>query len=757
MPARTSELLVPLRPEGVIARWRPPRVGNEEAYTIVHDGGVRYCLLEHIKLRNTQAVILDAFMGSGKTVCSTSWINELPDTARVLVISARQSYARAACQEFNRRCNGKFECYLSTERKLIDCPRLFIQFESLHKIKSGQFLEGFDVVIVDELESVMTQAVCQKTNKDAITQNQAVFLELLSCAGKVMMMDAFMTNRVTRLLNHLHMDYTYHEYKRLPVLRKAIRYHTVERGQAYKALDKKRDLDRFMGVLLERLEKGERVFMITTAKDKLEQFVKVVKQALPHKIVRAYHSDSTESLENVAVDWKVDLVIATGVLTVGVDFNEKWFHNVFIYASAASQNQGRDVFQGHMRVRQLINNELHFFVDPTQYKECEPYMTREQIDVKEWAKIERQREIYGCVGRTKFMETNDFWYQIHLDSLVERNHSNCRLLDMFDYYLEKCNYEVSEARVDDDIEELIEEISGKVDHAYESIPNLNYPDMVRLKLQETSRDRTVARLTDLERGSLRKWSFDCTIPFALPEHRRAVLWSIYQKLGHPVWNNLRIELGLATGQLTWADIRAEGGNSMWNDGTEQRLVTMENIIRMFDLTNTVEEQRLTRSEVQERMKLPDYLELECYGRAAFGLRDQGDDDKPIHKKVTLKRTKQFLEACFKKWSGSTLISDKRERTQVNGKRITTSGLTLKPVDMSLITDVLPRGVKQIEKNRANTFRMLNDEKLRKDELARLERKVKFELDQTMKREQAAVKVMAKKVVAMILESARVLV
>jgi hypothetical protein len=157
------------------------------------------------------------------------------------------------------------------------------------------------------------------------------------------------------------------------------------------------------------------------------------------------------------------------------------------------------------------------------------------------------------------------------------------------------------------------------------------------------------------------------------------------------------------------------------------------------------------------MKLPDYLELECYGRAAFGLRDQGDDDKPIHKKVTLKRTKQFLEACFKKWSGSTLISDKRERVRVNGKQVVTSGLTLKPVDMSLITDVLPRGVKQIEKNRANTFRMLNDEKLRKEELTRLERKVKFELDQTMKREQAAVKVMAKKVVAMILESARVLV
>jgi hypothetical protein len=386
-----------------------------------------------------------------------------------------------------------------------------------------------------------------------------------------------------------------------------------------------------------------------------------------------------------------------------------------------------------MRVRHIKENELHFFVDPTPYKETEPYMTREQIDVRERAKLSDQRDLFG--GKS-FTETSNLWYQIYLDALEERNHSMRKIIEMFDYFLEQCNYVVSEASEEDDVEELIEQIEGEIEYDYSMIPNLTYPEMLRLKTQEMSRGPKSKKLTDLEKVSLRKWGFDCTIPFVLPEQRRAVMWSVYQRLGHLRWSNLRVELGLLTGQLTWDDILREGRRDLWNDGFERKTLTMEGIIRMFDLTNTVEEQKLTRAGIESMMKSEEYLELESYGQRAFGIVDQSSEK--TKKKVTFKRVKQFLASCLEKWSGASLESDKRDRKQVNGVRKTISGLTLTPIEQGLVTDVIPRGVKELEANRIYTFRMLNDEKLRVMERDRLARRLLFEQSQERMRKEALV-------------------
>jgi len=391
------------------------------------------------------------------------------------------------------------------------------------------------------------------------------------------------------------------------------------------------------------------------------------------------------------------------------------------------------MIQAHMRVRHLRDNELHIFIDPTAGK-YDPYMTREEMDAKQHVIMEQERNMRLRYGRD-FVGTSDMWYELLLDALVERNHSVRRILDVFQYFLEQCNYTMTQAVADDyDAELEIENLGPVEEFEYKMVPELMYSDVVELRTREVNRAHGAKPLTELEKASLQKWTFDSTIPFILPEDRRSAVWAVYQKLGQTRWDNLRVELGLATRQITMKDdILKEERGDLWNSGFARRLETIEQIIKMFGFKNTLEQQPIGKQEFEAKIDPVEYSELEGFGQEAFEIRDRSKE-----KKVSAKRVRQFIDTCFEQWSGARLTSDKKKEKMVNGVRTRTSGYTLTPADLSLSSVVIPRGEKQKERTRVYEWRQEHDRQVEMRKVDREVRRRKWEISMGMPQKEEVV-------------------
>jgi len=692
--------------------WTPSNQINDPEHTIVYGEEVQYCLVEHLLARDTQAHLTKAYMGVGKTVASIKLADTLPPDARVLAISPRQSYALTACAEFNKRCEGDdFECYLTVKGSLSKCKRLFIQFESLHRLVVEGRVLPFDLVIADEIESILVQSVSAETNKERIVANQRIFANLLQSSGRCLFLDAFMSMRTLGFVQSLGIRYTYHHYLRMPVVRNAISYNSGVIGKPYTKELAEHDLNHLLSELISLLKLGNHYYMFVSSKNMLDRIVLAVEKALPEKKIVQYHRDSTEPLNDIANHWLVDLVITTCSITVGCNFDHPThFQGVFVYVSSVCQNLISDVFQSHMRVRHLTDNEMHYLVDPRAYS-TEPFKTREQITT-----AYERRVGYLPTLSSNLADVSDHWYQVDIDVLTARNHSTSRTIEMFNWYLKECNYTNSQAHVEEDVDDVLED-SDEIDPIpYKDIPELRYSEYQFLYAKKQKRGADVERLTDLENASLAKYNFDTSLRENLPIERRAVIWDVYREIGKSVYYQLRTELGLATGKITVAEIMDASPLNVWNSGFRLRLMTVESIVKMLGLKNTLEAQSISRKDFVEMMKHPQYLDLEKYGLEAFKIRSQRSEDSKDE--IDIKRVAEFVGGCLKAWSGATFGLDKRKQKMVNGVRYDINGLTLKPVEAGFIKDVIPCGKKEDDRNRVKEWGAKRDFELDDKEMVK---------------------------------------
>jgi Mrp family chromosome partitioning ATPase len=142
-------------------------------------------------------------MGSGKTVQVNRFLEPPPrpartlmdlvraervrrreDLRRVLVISSRVQFSIMAASTFY----GGFSLYLNPENLHDDY--LVCQYESLHKLMA-QEVEPYDLIIIDEYESVLDCMVCFATNGGNMLLNAQVFQAFVRRAGtRVIALDA---------------------------------------------------------------------------------------------------------------------------------------------------------------------------------------------------------------------------------------------------------------------------------------------------------------------------------------------------------------------------------------------------------------------------------------------------------------------------------------------------------------------------------------------------------------------------------------
>ncbi|AHH01745.1 DNA replication origin-binding helicase [Pithovirus sibericum] len=397
--------------------------------------------------------IIHSRLGGGKT---RAMINYLKfrfiqnSNLKVLVLSPRICFASNLTSELVS-FGLPFQCYKGMEREqLQQAPMLVVQMESLVKLMLGEECCQYDVLILDEIAANLDQFLSPTMNGRRRDCMQ-VFESLVSQTSVVLAMDAFLTLREVRTLNYLRPGEVFVSRNCFkPERRRAFQHET---------------LSSFTSTLNSNLEQGKKIYFPCTSKRQAIRFDSQVPSC--RRIV--YHEGIDDKIKvqdfsHVREKWsQYQLVTTTPVTTVGVNFDIPHFDQLFFYGSQLTCTV-RTMFQMTMRVRHLSEKVLHFFLGrcPLPNNEGEITSTsRSEIIQKLHAKITRaQRDRDFEFYPSDFLHSPDWFFDLVVDTLLERNETRKNLQQVFNKYLYICNYSVE-----------AENCKEKVDFLEHSLPS----------------------------------------------------------------------------------------------------------------------------------------------------------------------------------------------------------------------------------------------------------------------------------------------
>lgn len=588
-------------------------------------------------LAKNKAIAISAYMGMGKTQGIVQYMKKLDNNARIICFSPRRSFAVSIGERFNRDIPEKdWTVYLSCKGAIVNPQNLIISIESLTRLEGDL---SFDLVVLDEVESILTQLTSVTTNRDRIIQNINIFLEILKLSNKIILADAFLSNKTISFFRNVEIPVKTIQYTRPPEQRDAFEYE---------------DMDKWMKGLCTELNKGKKVFCYTSSKTKqVEVIVPSIKKHCPDVRIKEYNGGSKLNTNtNVNDEWtQYDLVITTSATTVGVNFDEvDYFDSCFIYSSASSQNRIRDVFQAHMRVRHLADKELHFFVDPRPIgmSKC---TQRSRILIENQKKYDEINYYCENLLRVNFDYSHRAIRELVTDNELEHNLSCMCHLEVFNRYLDVCGYEVHNRLKIDDYEII------KVDS---EIPYEDIPEITNKEKQMLLKRRFTDILTTIEWLSIKKFNFLQISGLKAEESKASSLWPDYNKGAHK-FHNISKEKGVVQGTANWRDFNY-GDQHLFSDGIALKLFFLKKLCKVLEINNTQEEVTFSREFFES--KLPELQKLEKKLRNFFNLRQRRD--KKV--KLNVRSGMDLINSVLDKWGFSKLKSGKRERKQVDGVR-----------------------------------------------------------------------------------------
>ena len=248
---------------------------------------------------------------------------------------------------------NKHKCEMNKANNLICC------INSLHYIDYNKY----DVVIIDEAETVLTKWFDNKTLNGAFdrsTYSWTVFLRLLDTAKRVIMLDAFTTKKTIEFVKSMPNDNTFIIYKKCEELSERVFEILPTKNMAIDGIIKK-------------LKTNNKVFIyypfLTGNKHNIsmKELNEVITKATG-KTGKIYNSEIDDALilelKDVNKYWAdIDFIITNSKITVGVNFDIK---NIFdcCFLFLAGFSSPRDVIQASCRARHIISDKVYVnFID----------------------------------------------------------------------------------------------------------------------------------------------------------------------------------------------------------------------------------------------------------------------------------------------------------------------------------------------------------------------------------------------------------
>ncbi len=241
-------------------------------------------------------------------------------TPVIRFISFRQTFSSSLKTSF-----PDFALYSEQKGDLdhVRFPRLIVQVESLHRLPMAANPEPVDVVILDEVESILSQF-----NSGLHKHFNAVFAMfrwLIRTARHVVVMDANLTDRTYNLLATMRPAHPVHFHWNMYARAKGDVYHFTA------------DQSVWLEKLYTTVRDGKRVVVASNSLAEAQASAETLRSKFPDKKIGEYSSKTAESVKrrhfsDVHTHWTaLDVLIYTPTVSAGVSYELEHFDVLFGY------------------------------------------------------------------------------------------------------------------------------------------------------------------------------------------------------------------------------------------------------------------------------------------------------------------------------------------------------------------------------------------------------------------------------------------
>jgi hypothetical protein len=305
-----------------------------------------------------RALSLRSHMGTGKTVLLGALLSALPPDETVLVVTYRQSLAVE--QAGKLKAHG-FVSYLDVayDAPLDDraeFPRVICQLESLRRIVAlNGDLSPFDVIIVDEVESVLRHVNSPTVAAPAYVLG--LIMQLLRESRRVLTMDAFWG------------DATHEFLREAGVENRVVR--NLRRPDPQRVFKFSNDNPGWRAAIADDLAEGHNVVVCSLSSEMIERlraWLLAADAIEPGDLL--VHSSKTgdevkRQLADVNALWtRYRLVMFSPTIGAGIDFNVPHFHRMYFYVCPQSCTPLGGI-QMTGRVRAMARNTIRVCAAPS--------------------------------------------------------------------------------------------------------------------------------------------------------------------------------------------------------------------------------------------------------------------------------------------------------------------------------------------------------------------------------------------------------
>jgi phage antirepressor YoqD-like protein len=389
-------------------------------------------------LKHLKTLLIKSGLGTGKTYQIIANINS-ERYKSCIILTPRISFAKNIVEKLRQDTGKPFELYQNLRRdEFANCDWLVIQQESLFKLYDVETdtINKYELVCIDEVESIQTQMTSCNTNKNNMLNNLNCFEHLLKNSKLNILCDGFLTNRTINMVKDLELEYEVIHNK----------YINTEKTAEQIFKNEKITIDTIENFLYEKVvNQNKKMYCVISNKNVVNN-ISLTKFTKAGKSVKIYHgdlSDSDKEIKDVNCEWiKYDLILTTTTITVGIDFTEKHFDHGFIFGN---YNCGliRDLFQAIFRARKLSHIYYCFNNKITEQRRINMSDIVKNIDKR----VDMVKQFYVLKQNHDFPELSisfqalKKWQRnILLYNLFEKEITYQHYSFMFEYYLKITGY-----------------------------------------------------------------------------------------------------------------------------------------------------------------------------------------------------------------------------------------------------------------------------------------------------------------------------